>query len=111
MLELVARLRKLARGRYVLANRGFSLLPELAELVDGFLFEAFSSTWRGKRYAALPPRDLLHNVLTAHRLQATGRDLYSLDYALTPQLVAFARERALQHGFTPLISNRDLTRL
>lgn len=111
MLELVARLRKLAHGRYLLANRGFSLLPELAELIDGFLFEAFSSTWCGERYAALPPRELLHNVMTAQRLQATGRDLYALDYALTPQLAAFARDRALRHGFTPLISNRDLTQL
>lgn len=111
-LALVAALRRVAPQGYLLANRGFSLLPELAEQVDGVLFEAFSSTWaRGGGTRALPPRDLLLNTERAAALEALGVARYALDYADTPALEAFARDRARSHGLVSLISNRELTRL
>ena len=111
-LALVAALRRVAPQGYLLANRGFSLLPELAEQVDGVLFEAFSSTWaRGGGTRALPPRDLLLNTERAAALEALGVTRYALDYADTPALEAFARDRARSHGLVSLISNRELTRL
>ncbi len=96
----------------MLANRGFSLLPELAEHIDGFLFEAFSSTWgRGGGTQALPPRDLLLNTERVAAVETLGLGLYALDYADTPALEAFARDRARSHGLVSLVSNRELTRL
>jgi polysaccharide biosynthesis protein PelA len=44
-------------------------------------------------------------------LEGQGIDLYALDYADTPALEAFARDRARSHGLVSLLSNRDLTRL
>lgn len=111
-LALVAGLRRRAPTGYLLANRGFSLLPELVEHVDGLLFEAFSSTWQpegGTR--ALAPGDLLLNTERVSEAEAHGLDLYALDYADTPALKAFARDRARTHGLVSLISDRDLTRL
>ena len=61
-LELVRRVRAALPEGYLLANRGFSLLPELAEFVDGVLFRAFSSTWRG----AVPGRSP-HRPAHEHR--------------------------------------------
>lgn len=111
LLELVARLRAL-KPSYILANRGFALFPELAEHVDGLLFEAFSSTWHPSGgYRALAPNDLLYNVEVLESVGETGLELYALDYADTPELSAFARARAQTHGLVSLISNRDLTRL
>ena len=111
-LALVAALRRRAPQGYLLVNRGFSLLPELAGQVDGVLFEAFSSTWRrGGGTRALPPRDLLLNTERAATLETLGLALYALDYADTPALEAFARDRARSHGLVSLISNRELTRL
>ena len=109
-LELVRRVRAALPEGYLLANRGFSLLPELAELADGVLFRAFSSTWRG----AVPgrsPRQVLTNTERASELEALGLDRYALAYADTPALAAFARDRAVAHGLEPLVSNRLLTRL
>lgn len=111
-LELVAALRRVAPQGYLLANRGFSLLPELAEHIDGLLFEAFSSTWYADNVTkALTPGDLLENTERVTAVEGFGLDLYALDYADTPALEAFARDRARSHGLVSLIGNRDLTRL
>lgn len=111
-LNLVAALRSVAPEGYLLANRGFSLLPELAEHVDGLLFEAFSSTWQADGGTkALSPADLLINTERVRNCESLGLDLYALDYADTPSLTAFARSRAASHHLNSLISNRDLTRL
>lgn len=111
-LALVAALRRVAPQGYLLANRGFSLLPELTEPIDGLLFEAFSSIWgRGGGTQALSPRDLLLNTERVAAVETLGLGLYALDYADTPALEAFARDRARAHGLVSLISNRELTRL
>jgi hypothetical protein len=111
-LRLVASIRSLTPSAYLLANRGFSLLPELAEHIDGLLFEAFSSTWQADGTTqALSPADLFFNTEITTELEPLGLDLYALDYADTPALEAFARDRAASHRLTSLISSRDLTRL
>lgn len=111
-LRLVAGVREVAPEGYLLANRGFSLLPELARHVDGLLFEAFSSTWiPDGGTSALAPGDLLINTERVTQLEPLKLDLYALDYADTAALAAFARNRAASHRLTSLISNRDLTRL
>jgi hypothetical protein len=109
-IELVAQLRGLVGGRYVLANRGFDLYERLAPHVDGFLFEAFSSTWEDG-YRALAPRELLLNVERLHALRGTGRAVYALDYAVTPSLTAFACARGVTHRLSTQVSDRELTRI
>ena len=117
MLGLLRELRTRSAGHYLLANRGFSLFPELAPLVDGLLFECFSSTWQGG-YRALSAPDLHYTAGVLQRVTQPSRgrgrptlDLYALDYAVSEELATFSRSRAERYGLTPLISNRDLTRL
>lgn len=110
LIELVAAARNAVGSGYLLANRGYALHEQLAELVDGFLFEAFSTTWHGG-YRALTGPDLVGNAARLDRLRATGRDLFALDYADTPALAAFARSRAATHGVPLQVSDRHLTRL
>ncbi|CAM3696886.1 hypothetical protein [Deinococcus frigens] len=52
-------------GATLMANRGFGLLPGLARLVDGVLFEGFSTT-HTPAYAAL---DRGGRIYTAHWLK------------------------------------------
>lgn len=110
LLALIADLRTLVGGGYLLANRGLAFCDELAPLVDGFVFEAFSTTWV-HGYRALPLDELLANAQVLQSLQRTGRDLFALDYASTPSLTRFAQARAATHGLPSQVSNRDLTRL
>ena len=112
LLELVTALRRLSRTSYLMANRGFALLPELASRVDGLLFESFSSAWRPEGgYGALAAHDLRCNARVARKLRRSSLELYALDYADSPALAAFARARARRHGLVSAVSDRHLTRL
>ena len=110
LTALVAALRDEADTAYILANRGFGMLPQLAELVDGILFESFSVRWTEDGYAPWPPDVLEHHAQIAERLLEFDLDLYSLDYA-DGGLVEFARRRARQFGLHSFISDRALSRL
>ncbi len=124
LLELVAELRRLVDGAgasavgttdasvpgpgYLLANRGLTLHRQLAPLVDAFLFEAYSTTWEDG-YRSLGPAQLQENVKWLGALQATGRQLYLLDYANRPQLAAFAASRAATQGLPLQVTNREVS--
>lgn len=110
LLELVTAVRSAVGSGYLLANRGYALHEQLAPLVNGFLFEAFSTTWQGG-YRALTGVDLMGNAARVNALRASGRDLFALDYADTPALAAFARSRAATHGLPLQVADRNLTRL
>jgi UDP-glucose 4-epimerase/UDP-glucuronate decarboxylase len=111
LVALVAAVREAAGDVYILANRGFALLPRLGELVDGVLFESFSVRWTDDGYAPWPPDVLEHHAEIAERLHELELDLYALDYADTEGLAAFAIRRARQFGLHPFVSDRALSRL
>ncbi len=111
LLALVAALREQSGSAYLLANRGFALLPGLAELVNGVVFESFSVRWVDQGYAPWPPDILEGHATVAERLLAFDLDLYALDYADSPAMTAFAHRRAGQFGMSCFVSDRALSRL
>jgi hypothetical protein len=112
LLALVAALREQTHPAYLLANRGFGLLPRLGDLVDGVLFESFSARWtRGGGYAPWPPDTLEVHAGYAERLLQLDVDVFALDYADTVELAEFARLRARQFGMPCFVSDRALSRL
>ncbi|WP_240741716.1 hypothetical protein [Deinococcus sp. KSM4-11] len=109
--EATVALIRAVRARWPLAvlyaNRGFALLDDLIPLIDGVLFEAFSTTHS--------PTPDLHDpdglAYTAHWLHAatnSGLDVLALDYADTPALAALARARAAAHGLPTFVTSRSL---
>ena len=111
-LELLQEFRTLAGKRTILVNRGFSLMPELLDIVNGIVFEAFSTQWNHKQgYALLPKRELAWSAAIATQLRYHQTPVYALDYADSIELKHFARRRAEHFGFTSLIANRELTQL
>ncbi|NUO55242.1 MAG: hypothetical protein HOV71_05730 [Hamadaea sp.] len=111
LLALISDLRRTAGSAYILANRGFGMLPDLAELVNGVLFESFSVRWIGDGYAPWPQDVLEHHAQIAEGLAELDLDLYALDYADSDGLAAFATRRAEQFGMEVFISDRALSRL
>ncbi|MGH3648367.1 MAG: hypothetical protein ACRDTM_14475 [Micromonosporaceae bacterium] len=112
LLTLVAALREETYPAYLLANRGFGLLPRLGDLVDGVLFESFSARWTDDGgYAPWPPDTLEVHAQYAERLLRLDVDVYVLDYADTAPLAEFARLRARQFGIPCFVSDRALSRL
>ncbi|MEV6523896.1 hypothetical protein AB0M43_18255 [Longispora sp. NPDC051575] len=110
-LALIGALRAAAPDAYLLANRGFELLPQLGELVDGVLFESFSARWTDEGYAPWPPETLEVHAQYAERLLHLDIDLFALDYADTPALTEFARRRAERFGMVCSISDKALSRV
>lgn len=111
LLTLVAAIRAEAKPGYMLANRGFGMLPRLAELVDGVVFESFSVRWTDDGYAPWPPDVLEFHAQVAEQLLRLDLDLYALDYADTPGLTDFAVRRARQFGMQCVVSDRALSRV
>lgn len=112
LLDLVRRLREATYPAYLLANRGFGLLPTLGELVDGVLFESFSVRWTDDGgYMPWPQDTLAVHAQYADRLRELNVDLYALDYADSAELTDFAIRRASQFHMPCFVSNRELTRL
>jgi hypothetical protein len=111
LLALITRLRRLPRSGYMLANRGFAMLPRLAEIVDGVLFESFSARWTDTGYSPWP-RDMLdfHGGI-AQQLHLLGVDAFALDYADTEGLSEFAHGRAAQFGMPCFVSDKVLSRI
>lgn len=112
LLTLIAAIREEVRPAYLLANRGFGLLPQMAELVDGILFESFSARWVDTASYAPWPDDVLEvHASVAEGLLEYGLDLYALDYADTEELTAFAHRRAREFGMLCFVSDRVLSRI
>lgn len=111
LLTLVAAIREEAKPGYLLANRGFGMLPRLAEIVDGIVFESFSARWTEEGYGPWPPDVLEFHAQIAEQLLRLELDLYSLDYADSPGLAEFAERRARQFGLQSFVSDRALSRV
>jgi polysaccharide biosynthesis protein PelA len=111
LIALIATLRELAGTAYILANRGFAMLPRLVELVDGVLFESFSVRWVDTGYAPWPPDVLESHARMAEQLLEFDLDLYALDYAESEGLAAFAARRARQFSLHSFVSDRALSRV
>lgn len=112
-IALVRRIRAETGDAYLLVNRGFFLFPELAEYVQGVVFESFSTTWTldDGLCAVLTAESLERNSLIAKDLAAYPIERYSLDYVHNRHQTAFARARALLHGLSWTIGNRSLSEI
>lgn len=108
MLKLVRQVRSWAGPKYLLANRGFSLLERLRGTLDGVLIEAFSTTWQDG-YRALADHELDYTEGLLGQARRLRLEVYALDYANTLALKRFARSRAARLGIPTFVSNRELS--
>lgn len=107
-LALVQTLRTAFPKAALLANRGFGMLPGLARLVDGVLFEGFSTT-HTPVYTGLDKQSRTYTAHWLGELRAQGLSVCALDYADTPALAHAARERAARYNVQTFVTNRALS--
>lgn len=107
LLRIVRTLRRRHPQAYLLANRGFDLLPELGQFVDGVLIESFTTSWLDG-YRKLRPHELAFTAEMLRRIRTQQLDVFALDYALTEQLRRAARVRARSMGVSTFIGVREL---
>lgn len=113
MLALVCRVRAVAGPAYLLANRGLTLWPEVAHLIDGVVFESFSASWTqgGGRCRRRSAADRQVDAAWARVVRERGLEAFALDYVDSFGLAVYAAWRALRHGLQWTNSDRTLTRL
>ncbi|MFZ4763574.1 MAG: endo alpha-1,4 polygalactosaminidase [Roseimicrobium sp.] len=112
---LIAGIRRLHSrfpDKQLVINRGFSLIPELRDCLDGVLIESVFRTWSEERhaYVAVPEEGTSWLLQRISELKARGLPVYVLDYA-PPDDAALARntaERIAQLGCVPFVSTPDL---
>ena len=108
MVRIVAELREAFPDAVIVANGGLSLMPKLAPLVDGMMYEGCRSTYdfSSKKYRDLTSKEIawLDPRLAAIRKQ--GLPVFALDY-VDPANAAHAGEIAdtlRKAGYLPFVS-------
>lgn len=110
LVAIVRALRERFPQAILVQNRGFRLLPQTAELVDGVMYENFSSmySFQENRYVAVEgdPTPVLPFL-------KRGLVVLALDYALPEDLEMVRRDyvRAREMGFIPYVSVVHLDRV
>lgn len=108
MLKLVRQVRQWAGPCYLMANRGFSLLPRLGGTVNGVLIEALSTTW-ADGYRTFERDELEYTAGLVAQARRLHLEVFGLDYAATSRARRFALRRAEQLGVPTFVSNRELS--
>jgi uncharacterized protein (TIGR01370 family) len=113
MIQLIKELRKTYPKSIIIQNRGFAVIKDTAEYVDGLMYEAFSVhfNFKTKKYNKVSAGDLKWSKQMAQNtlaplMRKTGLVVLSLDYAGPEQkkLIQFAYNRARYYGFVPYVS-------
>ena len=107
LLRTLRGLRARHPDAYLLANRGFDLLPEMGQYVNGVLLESFTTSWEDG-YRKLRPNELVFTCEMLRRARLSQLDVFALDYAFTPELRRAARVRARAQGLNTFVSVREL---
>lgn len=108
VVELLARMRDAYPTTTIVVNRGFSILETVLAVADGVLFEAFSTHYDGRGYAAWEGADLAWTGATVVRLRQASDHIpvFALDYAPPEdqELRERAKRRAQAYGMASFVA-------
>jgi hypothetical protein len=116
-IALVHAIRKAIPRAILIANRGFTILDQIAADLDAVMFESFSTYHRAGNYGAWEGNDLDVTTSQAHWLNYLRLtypfQVLALDYAppRSLRLPRHAAQRARAFGFIPYVTNANLTDL
>ena len=112
VVELLERMRDAYPTTTIIVNRGFSILETVLAIADGVLFEAFSTHYNGRGYAAWEGTDLAWTGATVVRLRQASdhTPVFALDYAAPEdqELRGRAKRRAQAYGMASFVAPYQL---
>ncbi|MEO8249506.1 MAG: endo alpha-1,4 polygalactosaminidase [Burkholderiales bacterium] len=116
-IDLVAAIRQRFPNLPIMANRGYDLLPRLADKIDMLLGESVHTTYdaKSKNYVRVEPESVRwqhERMFEARRLNPSLR-LFSLDYWSPSDREGIARiyAEARANGFVPYVATIDLSQI
>jgi len=111
MVKLIESIREEYPNIVIIQNRGFSIVNETAEYIDGVLFECFTTyyNWSSKTYEVWSGEDLEWINEQAEKLlnlkKKYGLVVLTLDYADSDELRRVCVKHAKEFGFVPYVSS------
>ena len=119
MVKLIKHLDSKFSSAFIIANRGITILDEIAPVIDGEMIESFTSTydWDTKSYRKLNNEEIRWvNRLAekiVHSQKDTGFIVLILDYTQKNdfETMGYCRERAEQFGFLCSFSDINLSQI
>ena len=112
VIALLQQIRSCFPTLQLIPNRGFSIIPHIAPLIDALLFEAFSTYYAHGSYGAWDGSARLWTENKAREMRGWLGDkpILALDYAAPEDraLRALAQERAAQQGWLSFVSTYAL---
>lgn len=112
LARAVRRLRAAFPSSVIIVNRGFELVPTLADAIDAVAFESLYAGWnedRG-RYVEVPAQDRAWLLDKAAMAGDSGLPVISIDYC-PPEDLAAARQlisKIASHGLVPCVGDKHL---
>lgn len=120
MIELIRKLREQHPQAVIVINRGWEILGDLAGVVDGLMYESFTSSYDfgTKSYVRMRPsaldegRDIAERYLKPVQ-DSTGLVVLALDYAKGPDdpVIQDTVDRAVTFNMIPEVSNINLDQI
>ena len=114
LVYLIRSLRERYPDKLILLNRGFELLPQVKDLIDGIVVESlFAGIDRDRKYRRVSERERKYLLNILKKIKEMGLPVVVIDY-LDPKERAEARRlvRKIDSlGFIPYISDKDLSRV
>lgn len=119
MIELIRKIRKKYPEIKIVINRGFSILSDIASVIDGLMYESFTTAfnYETSSYTLNEPDLTIATSQLAVLLNQIRKEYYfpvfALDYALPDQkdLLQKAYNRAWAFDFIPYVSVRNLDQI
>ncbi len=104
MVELIRTLRATYPDALLVQNRGFTVIDEVAEVIDALMFESLTGSYDFSDDSYV----YADNSFTAEQMvdlkERTGLVILALDYADTPAMAYRAVAAAKGYGFVPAVS-------
>ena len=110
--ELVEGLRKRFPKARIVLNRGFDVVPDVADCIDGVLIEGLYRSWKpgSKNFCEVPPRDTDWLMTRIKDFQTRKLPLFIVDYVSPADrdLAARTASRIAALGCIALVTTPDL---
>lgn len=112
LVDVVRSLRATYPDKRIVINRGFDLLPDLGETIDGVLIESVFRSYDFEKKAYVPTSASDTKALVDHirRIKTSGREVYVLDYVAEDDSIVAREtlEKIAKTGASAYLATPDL---
>ncbi len=115
LISLIQKIKQQSPQAQIILNRGFELVPQVKNLINGVAAESLFASWdqKNKRYVPVPANERMALLKELYTVKAQHIPVISIEYVPDgqTQLANNVIKQVNQMGFTPWVTNGELTNL